>query len=107
MAKDTKILLPEDEVIVEESVPVVRSDAGSFEIVPPPPPQNAPPTEAQLDWMRNNPRYARMSHGLNQVGWSNRGTLRADGTFIDENRMPVHDGNGDFGVGIPIGRHGF
>ena len=67
---------------------------------PPPPRQNPPPTPAQEAWLRARPDYVRISHLL--LGkFTQRGTLRPCGTFIPEDRMALHDGNGDFSVGIP------
>lgn len=86
--------------IAESLVEILKVDPVEF--MPPPPPQNAPPSEAQFEWFRNNPRYVRMSHGLTLVKFSDQGTLRLDGSFIPDAKMPVHDGNGDFGVGVPI-----
>jgi hypothetical protein len=66
--------------------------------------RNAPPTEAQHDWLRKNSRHARMSHApLGRFG--SRGTLHADGSFVPEGPgNPVMDGPGMFGVGIPAPR---
>jgi hypothetical protein len=60
------------------------------------------PTRDQAAWVRANPGYVRISAArLGQ--FAKRGTLRADGTFIAESpNFPLHDGNGDFTVGIPV-----
>jgi len=65
-------------------------------------PRNPPPTAAQHAWLRSNKAHARMSHSKS-IKFKTRGTLKADGTFIPESgRHPVMDGNGDFGVGVPV-----
>jgi hypothetical protein len=62
---------------------------------------NPSPTQAQHSWMSAHPTYRRTSHS--PLGrFTFRGTLTADGDFIPENKMPVMDGAGSFGVGIPI-----
>ena len=65
---------------------------------PPPPP--AGPTAAQIKWMQDHPNYVRTSHTPSR--FMVRGTLTVDGSFISEDIHPVMDGNGAFGVGIPI-----
>ena len=70
-------------------------------VTDPPPPQNDPPTQAQSDWMLANPQYVTTPH--DRVGrFSSRGTLMPDGTFIPATQSPIIDGNGAFGVGIPV-----
>lgn len=64
--------------------------------------RGAVPTEAQHDWLRKNPRYMRTSHAYHK--FVERGTLYPDGTFVPVSKHPVTDGNGAFGVGIPLGR---
>jgi|WetSurMetagenome_2_1015567.scaffolds.fasta_scaffold00813_14 hypothetical protein len=60
------------------------------------------PTAAQKEWLNKNRGYQRISHAVS-TKFTNRGTLRACGTFIAEGPgAPVMDGNGDFGVGIPV-----
>ncbi len=59
-------------------------------------------TGEQLAWLKTNRAYARIRHsGL--AAFARRGTLRPDGTFIPESwRDPVTNGNGSFGVGVPL-----
>jgi hypothetical protein len=60
-----------------------------------------PPTTAQTDWMKANKNYLRTTHL--RVRFAKKGTLRPDGTFLPATgRMPVMDGNGSFGVGVPM-----
>jgi hypothetical protein len=63
-----------------------------------------PPTAAQQRWLSVNKAFQRMHAGRRSGKvFSNRGTLRPDGTFIREApRFPVMDGNGMFGVGVPV-----
>ena len=64
-------------------------------------PHLKPPTSAQHEWLQKNTRYRRTGH--TPLGrFTFRGTLMEDGTFISEDKMPVMDGGGNFGVGIPI-----
>ena len=59
------------------------------------------PTKAQLDWLKKHKSYVRSTHL--QMKFSERGTLHPDGTFVAASgRTPVMDGNGAFGVGVPI-----
>lgn len=61
------------------------------------------PSAAQTAWLRANKAFVRMSHVRHILKFSNRGTLREDGTFVAESgRTPVTDGNGSFGVGVPV-----
>lgn len=92
------------ELPVQVLVPAREPMLESMPYPDPPSPQNAPPTEAQNDWLLAHPRHSRMSHGLSLAGWVERGTLRTDGNFVPESLMPVHDGQGDFGVGVALGR---
>jgi hypothetical protein len=62
---------------------------------------HAIPTEAQQAWMRAHPQYKRLSHSVLGLHAA-RGTLNFDGSFVPEDKAPVSDGNGNFGVGIPI-----
>jgi hypothetical protein len=69
-------------------------------VTDPPAPINPPPSQAQTDWMMANPNYVATPH--NRTGhYTDRGTLTSDGTFVSEDVMPIMDGNGSFGVGIP------
>jgi hypothetical protein len=72
-----------------------------YEFFEAPPIQMAPPTDAQIQWRRQNPEYVRTSLGFGP--FDSRGTLRPDGTFIAEGPgQPVHDStDGSYGVGIP------
>ena len=64
-----------------------------------PPPQNPPPTEAQLGWMAAHPEYVRISHQV--LGrFDQTGTLTPDGSFISISQSPIQDGAGSFGIGI-------
>jgi hypothetical protein len=59
------------------------------------------PTSMQKTWLRDHKSFVRMSHHR-AMKFTSRGTLKQDGSFITEAPgRPVHDGNGDFGVGIP------
>ena len=67
-------------------------------------PQAIPPTAEQHAWMKKNPGHVRTSH-VRAARFVKRGTLRPDGTFVPESPgSPVMDGNGSFGVGVPIRR---
>ena len=58
-------------------------------------------TMEQMNWMRLHPEYQRTSHIRGK--FRQRGTLKPDGTFVpDAPGAPVIDGNGFFGVGVPI-----
>ena len=82
-----------------EPLEVDPMDAGE-DIVAPPGPIVAPPTDEQYAWLAANPAYMRISHSI--YLYSDRGTLDPTGTFIAEGPgTPVLDGNGMFGVGIP------
>lgn len=81
------------------------------EVPPPAPPvpfvvapqQNAPPTEAQHQWLLDHPAYCRISHQI--LGrFTMRGTLTPDGVFVSDAKVPVTDGAGSFGVGVPLPR---
>jgi hypothetical protein len=70
-------------------------------VPPPTPPQVPPPTDAQYAWFASHPGYQRISHSLGS--YTNRGTLDPTGSFVPEGPgTPVLDGNGMFGVGIPV-----
>ena len=59
------------------------------------------PTAEQSAWLKAHPNYMRTSHARYRCQM--RGTLRPDGTFVpEEHGQPVMDGNGSFGVGIPL-----
>ena len=59
------------------------------------------PTKVQADWLKAHKGYIRSSHL--RVKFANKGTLQPDGTFVPASgRAPVTDGNGAFGVGVPI-----
>lgn len=98
MAKKADDEIPSGkEVAGEAPAEVAFPDPVEFTVSPP---QNAPPTEAQMKWMADHPAYRRISHSV--LGRSTaRGTLTSDGSFIPDSQMPVHDGGGSFGVGIP------
>jgi hypothetical protein len=65
-------------------------------------PAAIPPTAEQTAWLAANPGYLRMSH-IATARFSNRGTLYPDGRFVAEGTgQPVMDGNGAFGVGVPV-----
>jgi hypothetical protein len=69
------------------------------------PPQATPPTAEQQAWLKANKRHVRTSHVRTSAKFTNRGTLRPDGTFVPETgRTPVMDGNGSFGVGVMIAK---
>ena len=60
-----------------------------------------PPTKAQFDWLKANKGYARSSHL--RLKFAKKGTLYPDGAFVPATgRTPVMDGNGAFGVGVPV-----
>lgn len=63
-----------------------------------------PPTATQAAWLKAHPEYVRTSHVGHLARFRGRGTLRVDGTFVPEAKMPVVDGGGDFGVGVPVMR---
>lgn len=86
--------------IVKDSVNPDPAPA-SVEFKAPPLRGAAPPTAAQRAWLGSHKTYVRMSHHR-AMKFSARGTLKQDGSFIPETAgHPVHDGGGDFGVGIP------
>lgn len=65
--------------------------------------RTAAPTAEQAAWLQAHPNYIRTSH--TRFRCQMRGTLRPDGTFVAESHdAPVFDGNGAFGVGIPLRR---
>lgn len=97
MAKKDEATEPQATVEIEQEVV-----ATPVEMTPPPPPQRSAPTQAQHDWLARNPHYIRSSHAYSR--FINRGTLHPDGTFVPETVHPVMDGNGCFGVGIPLSR---
>lgn len=57
-------------------------------------------TPEQQAWMKAHPEYARTSHVRGR--FTNKGTLRPDGTFLSQDKSPVLHGNGHFGVGVPV-----
>lgn len=60
------------------------------------------PTSEQIAWMSANKSYQRMSHSVSSK-YVNRGTLMPDGSFRPESPgSPIIDGNGCFGVGVPV-----
>lgn len=65
--------------------------------------RTAAPTSEQAAWLKSHPNYVRTSHVRYRCQM--RGTLHPDGTFVAEaHGSPVMDGNGYFGVGIPLRR---
>lgn len=59
-------------------------------------------TLAQKTWLNKNKSYMRTSH-IPSLRFSKCGTLFPDGTFVATSPgRPVMDGNGAFGVGVPI-----
>jgi hypothetical protein len=92
MTKPASVEFPKE---IADDLPINRPDF-TQPISPPP-----GPTVAQQNWMRSNPRYVRTSH--TPARFDARGTLHPDGSFIPEDVHPVMDGNGSFGVGIPLG----
>lgn len=59
------------------------------------------PTAEQAAWLAAHPHYIRTSHARYRCQM--RGTLQPDGTFVHESHEhPIMDGNGSFGVGIPL-----
>ena len=59
------------------------------------------PTKAQADWLKAHKGYVRTSHL--RVKFSRKGTLYPDGTLVPASgSAPVMDGNGAFGVGVPV-----
>lgn len=64
--------------------------------------RSASPTAEQMAWMNANKSYQRMSHSVSSK-YVKRGTLLPDGTLRPEAPgAPIMDGNGCFGVGIPV-----
>lgn len=98
--------MPVDQPGFEEKIEE-RVEMEAVELAAPRPHQPLPPTEAQHAWMRAHPRHIRTSHiGMGRPGgarYVDYGTLHPDGTFVSVLKHPVTEGNGAFGVGIPLG----
>jgi hypothetical protein len=96
---------PEEVQVQDEEAPAVAEEnkPEPVQIAAPVSPQAPQPTAAQHAWMQAHPQFVRLSHSRAGRFQGGKGTLRADGTFILEKPgFPIHDGNGDFGVGVPL-----
>lgn len=92
----------DDEEVVQ-TAPIREDVSKSGKPFAPPAPRALTPTAAQNDWLRKNKGHIRMSHIGHVLKFNNRGTLHPDGSFVAEAPgKPVMDGNGAFGVGVPL-----
>ncbi len=80
---------------------VLEEKAQPVEFVPAKTFSATAPTFEQKVWLAKNKDHQIMSHHRS-VRFSNRGTLKPDGSFVPESAHPVMDGAGQFGVGVPL-----